>query len=386
MAQSARRRGPRLYLGAVAAGESGYFVLLAPLLPRLARSDHLSTREVGLLVAAYPVGMLVSSGVAGKLAGRWGARPVTIVALVMLTASSLLFGFADNFSLLMTARVLQGLGASAAWAGIVTWVVAGTPRAEQARVLGWIFGMAFAGTVVGPGVGGLASATSQRLIFILLAGVCAAAAVVTPRSAGAGIKDHTEEEDGGESIFRGIWASGLVLILMGVTSGLINAFGPLRLTNDHVSTFGIAAVFAVAYGAQVIVSPLIGSIADRYGPRNLAAGIALAGAASLILVTLTSSPIPTAAAITLSYLLILALWTPGALIVNARFAANPGTRAGAMNSAWAVGVVMGGVIWPHTGLSPQGAIAYLLAAALLAALGLSCQWRIRARARQRYLT
>lgn len=379
MAQLPRRRGQRLYLGAVAAGESGYFVLLAPLLPRLARSNHLSTREVGLLVAAYPVGMLASSGAAGKLAGRWGARPVTIVALLMLTASSLLFGFADNFVLLMTARVLQGLGAGAAWAGIVTWVVAGTPRAEQGRVLGWIFGMAFAGTVVGPAVGGLASATSQRLIFILLAGVCAAGVALTPRGPGATVQNQNEGEHGDESMFRGICASGLVLVLMGVTSGLINAFGPLRLASDHVSTFGIAAVFAVAYAAQVIVSPLIGSTADRYGPRSLAAGIALAGAASLVLVTLTSSPIPAAASVTLSYLLILALWTPGALIVNERFAASPGSRAGAMNSAWAFGVVVGGVVWSHTGLSPGGATAYLLAAAILAALGLTGQWRISRR-------
>jgi predicted MFS family arabinose efflux permease len=43
-----------LFVGAVFAAESAFFAVVPPLVPRLVRDVHLTTVEVGFLVAAYP--------------------------------------------------------------------------------------------------------------------------------------------------------------------------------------------------------------------------------------------------------------------------------------------------------------------------------------------
>ena len=48
-----------LFAGGVFAVESGFYAVIPPLIPRLVSEAHLTTTQVGLLVAAYPAGVLL---------------------------------------------------------------------------------------------------------------------------------------------------------------------------------------------------------------------------------------------------------------------------------------------------------------------------------------
>ena len=47
-----------LFVGGVFAAESAFFAVVPPLVPQLVHDVHLTTIEVGILVAAYPAGVL----------------------------------------------------------------------------------------------------------------------------------------------------------------------------------------------------------------------------------------------------------------------------------------------------------------------------------------
>src|SRR3954466_5298453 len=62
-----------------------------------------------LIYAAYAFGVLASLVLAGRISDQWGRRPVLLVALGALLATSVLFMLADSVAWLFAARGLQGL-------------------------------------------------------------------------------------------------------------------------------------------------------------------------------------------------------------------------------------------------------------------------------------
>src|SRR5260370_7042801 len=63
-----------VFVGAVFAAESAFYSVVPPLVPRLVHDAHLTTTEVGYLVAAYPAGVLLAAIPSIALVGRPGGR------------------------------------------------------------------------------------------------------------------------------------------------------------------------------------------------------------------------------------------------------------------------------------------------------------------------
>src|SRR5439155_11403616 len=125
----------------------------------------LSKTEAGILVGAYSAGLLVSALPFGFAAARIGAQPVLVTGLVLLAAASLAFGLAGSIDVLVAARCLQGAGASAAWAGALTWLGKVAPSSRRGELIGVTVGAGVAGEIAGPALGSVASATSPRAVF-----------------------------------------------------------------------------------------------------------------------------------------------------------------------------------------------------------------------------
>src|SRR5438270_10474892 len=81
-------------------------------LPSIQRDLHLSISGLEWIVSAY---ILVFSGlmlIGGRLADVYGRRRLFIGGLAVFTLASLLAGVAGNETVLIGARVLQGVGAA----------------------------------------------------------------------------------------------------------------------------------------------------------------------------------------------------------------------------------------------------------------------------------
>lgn len=82
-----------VFVGSVFGAESAFFAVVPPLVPQLVRDVHLTTTEVGILVAAYPAGVLLAAIPSMALVDRRGVRMATVVGIAVLIASTLGFGW-----------------------------------------------------------------------------------------------------------------------------------------------------------------------------------------------------------------------------------------------------------------------------------------------------
>ncbi|GEC07300.1 MFS transporter [Streptomyces spinoverrucosus] len=129
--------------------------IVAVALPSMQSALGLSEAGLGWVVTAYALafgGLLLAGGRAGDLFGR---RLVFRTGLVIFTAASLLGGLATTGGLLITARLLQGLGAAiaapTALSLLATTFPAGPARNKALGVYGAMGGL---GSVVGLLLGG----------------------------------------------------------------------------------------------------------------------------------------------------------------------------------------------------------------------------------------
>ncbi|MEU6895145.1 MFS transporter [Streptomyces sp. NPDC046557] len=129
--------------------------IVAVALPSMQHSLGMSDANLGWVITAYALafgGLLLAGGRAGDLFGR---RKVFRIGLILFTVASLLGGLAGSGELLITARVLQGLGAAiaapTALSLLATTFPAGPARNKALGVYGAMGGL---GSVVGLLLGG----------------------------------------------------------------------------------------------------------------------------------------------------------------------------------------------------------------------------------------
>src|SRR3954447_26667545 len=150
------------------------YAAVTPLLPHFRREFDLSKSGVGVLAAAYAIGVLLAAIPGGMVASRFGARAAVIGGLALVTLASVGVALADTFGLFLGARFVQGIGSSITWAGSLSWLALATPRGRRGRTMGTAIGAAVFGALLGPVIGAGASAVGVRAAFSTVAGVCVA--------------------------------------------------------------------------------------------------------------------------------------------------------------------------------------------------------------------
>src|SRR5690349_12397292 len=192
-----------------------FFTALTPLLPHYVQVAGLTKAGAGILVAAYPAGTLVGALPGGVLAARLGYRPTVLLGLALMSASTLVFGWATNPAVLDSARFVQGLGCACTWAAAVACVIL----------------MALTFAVPAP-----PAVPPQPL-----------------RAAWPAFRDR--------QVGAGMWLT----LLPGLAFGVMDVLAPLRLSDLGASAAVIGATFLVAAAIESGIQPLTGRLSDRRG-------------------------------------------------------------------------------------------------------------------------
>lgn len=123
-------------------------------LPRIRESLHTGLQGLEWVVNAYTLSFAVLLLTTAALADRFGRKRLFLIGIALFTGSSVVAACSHGIATLVTARALQGLGASIVMPLTLTLLSAATPPARRGSALGiWgaITGLAVAG---GPVVGG----------------------------------------------------------------------------------------------------------------------------------------------------------------------------------------------------------------------------------------
>ncbi len=159
------------------------FSIVNVALPSIERELHLAQAQVEWVVTGYAIafgGLLILGGRAADLLGR---RRMFIAGLIAFSLASLAGGLAQDPTLLIASRVIQGAGAAivapAALSLITTSFAAGPGRTRAIGLYGAISSVGFvAGQVFG---GILVQLTSWRAVFLVNVPVGLLAAALAPK-------------------------------------------------------------------------------------------------------------------------------------------------------------------------------------------------------------
>lgn len=363
------------------------FAVLAPLLPTLAGELHLAVSAAGLLGGAYPIGMLIGTIPAGLATRRFNPRITAVVGMWMVAISTAGFAFGGTTLALECARMVQGAGGAAAWAGALTWGLKSSSERASGAFIGGTLGAAFTGTLIAPLVGILAAGGLRREVFLglgaMLAGIAlwggpadelpgrtdgkvdGLRAMPEPARSASSASARSARNDGRRSL--------LLMALIGTIEGMLLTLSPLVLASLGVGVGALGLVVLCAYAPQTIVARQVGRLADARGPR-----LPIARCLSLLVPGLPLVPIvtqPALACVLSSVLLSITLASLPAVFAFASRSAtssygDQGMAMALVNGAWALGLA-GGTIASTSLAGAFGASAAYLPAAAACLLGIA---------------
>ena len=293
--------------------DTSFYAAITPLLPYYADKLDLTKASAGVLAGMYAFGTVLASLPMAWLTPRIGARRALAIGLLLLGASSLAFGFAQELWLLDAARFAQGVGGAAAWTAGLGMLTAATPPARRGEILGTAFAAAVAGAVLGPVLGAIGRAVGTAATFSGVAVLAAVLLVVTltgsfvsqtPRATPAhgfavALRDRT--------LMRGAW----IVSISGLVFGVLDVLLPLKMGTLGASGAAIAFTFIGGTALETIVSRPAGRMSDRGRTKQIAlAGLACAAGLCLV----ASLPNSTAGLVLVGVAagpLVGVLWIPG---------------------------------------------------------------------------
>ncbi len=225
---------------------------IAPALPRIAETLGVSAGEVGLLVTAFTLPGVILTTVAGILADRYGRLKVLLPGLVLFAIAGVSCVFAKSLSVLITLRVVQGIGASAIGSINVTLIGDLFVDRQRTTAMGLNASVLSIGTAAYPAVGGALAMVAWSAPFAL-AILAIPVAVLAVRRLHVAPKGH--KADLGH-YFGGVWEI-------------------VRRRDVVALFFASTAIFILLYGAYVTFLPFL--MSGRFGSTPLGIGLLMAG-------------------------------------------------------------------------------------------------------------
>lgn len=119
------------------------------------------------LAVGFMVGSIVTVLPLGKLYGKYNAKWLYVISVILFLASSALCGAAPNMNAMIVGRVFLGMAGNGIYFGILTLLSVNTSDQERPAYLslvGFVWGI---GTVLGPVVGGAFDKVNWRWAFYI---------------------------------------------------------------------------------------------------------------------------------------------------------------------------------------------------------------------------
>ena len=124
-------------------------------LPSIQRDLGVDISELEWIVTGYALTFAAFMLSGGKLADHYGRRLIFVLGIVVFTVASLACGMADSGSVLIGARIVQGVGAALMNPATLSIISATFPPRQRGMAIGIWAGVSALALAIGPLVGGL---------------------------------------------------------------------------------------------------------------------------------------------------------------------------------------------------------------------------------------
>jgi MFS family permease len=345
-----------------------FYAAIAPLLPDYVARFDLSKAQAGILAASYAAGTLLFSLPAGLLSTRLGPRRTAIGGLLLLGASSVVFGFGASIALLDAARFAQGVSGALIWSGALTWLITTAAPERRGSVIGTALGTAVAGALVGPLLGAIAAEVGTKPVFGAVMAVAVVLAGFAARLPEAGAPERQAlRQVAATMLSRPVLSATAFVAVPSLMFGTVEVLVPLRINELGGGHALIAAGFIAGAGLEAVLAPIAGRYSDRVGRRMpFVVGIGICAGAMLGL-GLAQTLDGVLVALILGSLGAGICFTPAMTTLSAiaeSSGLHQGFSAGLSNMAWSAGQVAGAL----AGGGIAGAAGYAVPSLGVAAL------------------
>ena len=249
--------------------------IMLPLLPLYALSLGASPLQLGLMTSGFAVANGIAQFASGFLMDRYGARRFIVAGIGTYAAANVLIATAPTAIALIGYRFVAGLGGGVNMVATRLYIAQTAEQASLAFFNSIISAANSAGSVLGPGFGGLVAAGGDlRAPFFIVAGTSAlafVAALFLPRPKGRAHDVGAAAIAGGRVWNRTVFIllAGNLLLLIGF-GGWITSYAPFVTTRLGWSTFDVGIIFTIFGIGDITLGPWLGHLADRTGRRRMA--------------------------------------------------------------------------------------------------------------------
>lgn len=253
------------------------FGILAPILPRYARTFDVSYTGATALVSVFAGMRLVFATPGGKLVDIFGERRMYMAGLLIVALSSAACGFASTYVQLLVLRGIGGIGSVMFTISAMSLIIKLSPPGRRGRASSLYGGAFLIGNIIGPSAGAIMEPLGMQAPFFIYAAFLGLATIVVwialPSSVGAAKKPEPGSHDVQamtvrEAVKSPVYRATLVTMFshawtnMGVRLSLIPLVADVALGNP--GWLSGAALTAGAIGTAVSVLGG-GGLSDKYG-------------------------------------------------------------------------------------------------------------------------
>lgn len=248
--------------------------------PRLGPAFHLDPGQMGLVMSASTVGLMIGAALGGWISDQIGRKAVIVASMAALGLFSLGTAFAPDYYALLIVRILAGLGLGGAFPNLIALVSEVTPREYRVRALGTMYcGLPLGGACAGALMASVSSMDWRPVFYaggigplvlmpLLMAFLPKRRTIRGALSVGH-IPGHTETS--GEKLFGTrtgttllLWTSYFFTLL--AVYLLLNWLPSLLVAKGYTRAQGATCSIVLNAGA-VVGSIVLGSLSDSRKPK-----------------------------------------------------------------------------------------------------------------------
>ena len=253
--------------------------MVAPILPTYAESFQVSYTLVGFVVSSFAVMRMLLDLPAGLFSRRFDKKKIMMSGLALISTSSVLAGFAPNYSTLVIARMIEGAGSALYVTTATVFLAQISGEEKRGQWMSLYMGMLLLGSIFGPTFGGIIADTydirAPFFAYALITGISLIPTLVLPKLPNSGNGSTLSRNQILHDMQEVLSTPSFLLVTFAVfttfflRTGVRTTLIPLFAANNlGLNSSAIGLILTIGGITTALTITPMGSISDRIGRKT----------------------------------------------------------------------------------------------------------------------